>query len=358
MSSNLITRSSRKNPGLPDPGFFVFGSTLPESWAEAWHSCIALRLSGPRADANTAFGRECRYQNVQAGGRGHGAAPRMSGTSVRTTDAAPSGHCRHRFFTLCGADLRLRRSNRRGRWSTQPSLNYFGLPGLIDTPTATAMTDGELGVTVGYFADQTRVTLAFQVLPRVTATLRYSTRGGAAASPPIDSPPVAGLLLRPQFRHPLARHRRGRLVAGRGRGHPRYRGHGRLRQRIHRRDTPFRAPRINWPSPPAWLGPSGPAQPLGRPFGTRAANRLRHRRQPSISTSSSRGDAAFFGGIEWQATDRLRLQVEYSSDLYRAEVADGLFSVDSPVNIGATYRIGKRNRIAGAALPLRQTRSV
>jgi len=81
-------------------------------------------------------------------------------------------------FTLCGAGLAAAQVEPPRTLATQPSLNYFGLPGLIDTPTATAMTDGELGVTVGYFADQTRVTLAFQVLPRVTATLRYSIVGG------------------------------------------------------------------------------------------------------------------------------------------------------------------------------------
>lgn len=54
-----------------------------------------------------------------------------------------------------------------------------------------------------------------------------------------------------------------------------------------------------------------------------------------------RGDAAFFGGVEWKATDRLRLTVEYSSDDYARE--DGVtFDHKSPLNFGASYQYNDR----------------
>jgi hypothetical protein len=50
-----------------------------------------------------------------------------------------------------------------------------------------------------------------------------------------------------------------------------------------------------------------------------------------------RGDAAFFGGVEWMVHDRLRLNVEYSSDDYSRE--DGAaFEYRTPFNFGLDWR--------------------
>jgi hypothetical protein len=50
------------------------------------------------------------------------------------------------------------------------------------------------------------------------------------------------------------------------------------------------------------------------------------------------GDAALFGGVEWQATDRLSLSAEYSPDAYPRETP-AAFERESQLNFGATYRI-------------------
>src|SRR6056297_2043932 len=52
--------------------------------------------------------------------------------------------------------------------------NSYGYPGLIDMPVATSRPDGELALTVSSFAGQTRNTLTFQALPRLSASFRYS----------------------------------------------------------------------------------------------------------------------------------------------------------------------------------------
>lgn len=56
-----------------------------------------------------------------------------------------------------------------------PSANTFGMPGLIDMPTAESRPDGELGVSIMGLNDRTmRNTLTFQIAPRVTGAFRYS----------------------------------------------------------------------------------------------------------------------------------------------------------------------------------------
>ena len=56
----------------------------------------------------------------------------------------------------------------------RPALNFYGLPGTVDMPNAVSMDDGQLALTVSHWAGFTRTTLAFQVLPRLTGTFRYS----------------------------------------------------------------------------------------------------------------------------------------------------------------------------------------
>ena len=56
-----------------------------------------------------------------------------------------------------------------------------------------------------------------------------------------------------------------------------------------------------------------------------------------------RGDAAFFGGVSYAASDRLTFKAEYSSDAYSAEQIHGLaperFVHRSPFNFGVSYQV-------------------
>ena len=62
-----------------------------------------------------------------------------------------------------------------------------------------------------------------------------------------------------------------------------------------------------------------------------------------------RGDVAVFGGVSWQATDSVRLAVEYSGDAYPLE--DGrAFTVRSPMNLGLNYRLSDRATMAATWL--------
>ena len=74
-------------------------------------------------------------------------------------------------------------------------------------------------------------------------------------------------------------------------------------------------------------------------------NRFKTRPQRTVGVGGDvetgqffRGDAALFGGIEWQATDRLTLMAEYSPDAYPRETP-AAFSRRSQVNLGANYKL-------------------
>ena len=57
----------------------------------------------------------------------------------------------------------------------RPSLNLYGVTGLIDMPSAEAQPDAQVSASYSQFGNTPRRNFTFQLLPRVSATLRYST---------------------------------------------------------------------------------------------------------------------------------------------------------------------------------------
>lgn len=89
-------------------------------------------------------------------------------------------------------------------------------------------------------------------------------------------------------------------------------------------------------------GRLGSYNPIGAPFGSRAApdNEL------GVDHMFA-GDAALFGGVEWQTPlDNLTLKAEYSSDAMTGEQLFGDFTHNSPFNFGAEYRFGSHLSLA------------
>ena len=58
--------------------------------------------------------------------------------------------------------------------SAAPSHNVYGVPGLIDMPSAETSPDANLSTTVATFGDTTRTSLTFQITPRLSGSFRYS----------------------------------------------------------------------------------------------------------------------------------------------------------------------------------------
>ena len=61
-----------------------------------------------------------------------------------------------------------------GTSATAQSLNLYGMPGLLDMPTAGVAPDAELSTTIGIFSGMTRNTFSFQITPRLTGSFRYT----------------------------------------------------------------------------------------------------------------------------------------------------------------------------------------
>ena len=57
----------------------------------------------------------------------------------------------------------------------RPSINLYGVPGVIDMPGAIVQPDGQMTVSYSAFGNTTRRNFTFQILPRVSGTLRYAT---------------------------------------------------------------------------------------------------------------------------------------------------------------------------------------
>ena len=213
--------------------------------------------------------------------------------------------------------------------------NSYGYPGLIDMPVATSRPDGELALTVSSFAGQTRNTLTFQALPRLSASFRYSV---------LDNMSEGGT--ETLYDRSFSLHYRFLDEAGlrpaMAVGLNDFLGTG-VYASEYIVATKTVGKRLRFSAGLGWgrLGTSGG---VSNPLGV-IDNRFETRPERDIDEGGDvesaewfRGDAALFGGVEWQATDRLRLVAEYSSDSNPRETP-AAFTSESQFNIGATYRI-------------------
>jgi len=216
------------------------------------------------------------------------------------------------------------------------SYNSYGYPGLIDMPVATSRPDGELAFTISSFAGQTRNTLTFQMLPRLSGSFRYSI---------LDN--VIGGGTETLYDRSFSLHYRfideSGLRPAVAVGLNDFMGTG-IYASEYIVATKTIGQRLRFSAGMGWgrLGSSGGfSNPLGiidDRFDTRP-ERDSNRGGDVESAEWFRGDAALFGGIEWQATDGLKLVAEYSSDSNPRETPTA-FERETQLNFGATYRLG------------------
>lgn len=226
-------------------------------------------------------------------------------------------------------------------------LSNYGMPGLLDMPTATVMPDGTLAFTAQAMPGTQRVALSFQALPRVTVSFRYARadvlswrqRTGMALTDRsfdihwqvLDEGrylPALAVGLRDFIGTGLysgeyvvaTRTINPRLRASLGMGWGRLATHGEFTNPLSVLSDRFRT------RPGGFTGTGGQFE-AGRWF---------------------RGPAALFAGVEYQATDRLTLLAEYSSDDYRRERPRVGWS--TPVNIGFRYQLTPSSTLSGYVL--------
>lgn len=226
-------------------------------------------------------------------------------------------------------------------------ISAYGMPGMIDMPTATALPDGTLAFSLQAMPGTQRLTLAFQALPRVTVSFRYAAvdtlywreRTGSVLhdrSFDLHWQVLDEGLYRPALAVGLrdfigtgiysgeyvvaSRSFTPRLRASLGMGWGRLATHG------------------SFSNPLGVLYDGFRTRPGGHSGGTDLGGQFEVGR-------FFRGPAAFFGGVEYQASERLTLLAEYSSDAYLEEEAR--LRHRTPVNVGFRYRLSDSRSVSG-----------
>lgn len=216
--------------------------------------------------------------------------------------------------------------------------NTFGLPGLIDMPSAESAPDAELAITDSYFAGSNRTTLTFQVLPRLSGSFRYSQIAGflGPGSPLYDR----SFDLRFRFLD------EGKYLPAMAVGFRDFIGTGAYASEyvVATKNIGNRvkvSAGLGWGRLASNGGFSNPLSVFGSSFNTRPTRAVGVG-GTVVANQWFRGPAAPFAGIEIQATDRLSFKAEYSSDAYTKERTDGLFAYNSPFNFGVNYDVTDR----------------
>ena len=224
--------------------------------------------------------------------------------------------------------------------------NTYGFPGLIDMPSAWMPSDGELAFTSSYFANQARNTLTFQINPRLSGSFRYAQLYDV--SPNADGEVVDFRFDRSfslQYRVVDEGEFRPAVVIGLndflGTGF--YRSEFIVASKQVTDEIRVTAG-LGWGRLAGVGGFTNPLSVFGDRFDTREERSSSQGGELELSGIFT-GDMALFGGVEWQATDRLRIIAEYSSDDYPNEDPYA-FVQRSPINLGLSYDVSDNLRLS------------
>lgn len=231
-------------------------------------------------------------------------------------------------------------------------LNRYGMPGIIDTPTAEALPDATLSAVLSWNELGSRTGLGFQVLPRVSATLRY----GRFDSTEEDRGYVRDRSF--DVRLLLLDEREGSWQPSVAVGLQDFIGTG-FYASEYVVATKTVTPRLRVSAGLGW-GRLASTGGIGAPFGDRGA--------PDEGTGGTlntdqwfKGEAAPFLGVSFRATDKLTLLAEYSGDDYACETGDAENCARRPwlsdkeplknnINLGFSYQAGENYQVGGYVL--------
>jgi len=212
------------------------------------------------------------------------------------------------------------------------TLSFYGTPGLIDMPTAGTLPDGALAFTAAKYGPIFRNTLSFQFSPRISGAFRYAAQGELTrpGGDYYDRSFDLIFLLKEETERWPAIALGLRDFGGTGI----YSGEYIVASKYITPRLQFSAG-IGWGRFASRGGFDNPLGILDDRFETRP---VRDTLGGEFSASQwFRGDAALFGGVKWQATDRHTLVAEYSTDSYQRESNFAIEPPSSPWNFGLSY---------------------
>jgi hypothetical protein len=223
------------------------------------------------------------------------------------------------------------------------SYNLFGSPGLIDMPTAETAQEGDLAISAVRFGGTTRTNLTFQITPRLSGSFRYSK---------IDPYSVGGGALYDRsfdLKYQLAEEGNWRPAIAIGLqdfiGTSVYSGEYLVATK-HVTPSFSLTGGLGWGRLASYGTFSNPLSALDDHFDTRTEGFEGRGGEPDPGRWFT-GDAAFFGGAAWRATDKILLKAEYSSDDFDRETSSGANDWSSPLNFGVDYQLAKDLSVQG-----------
>jgi len=217
------------------------------------------------------------------------------------------------------------------------SFGLYGAPGLMDTPTAEMAPDATLSTTFARMHETNRVTLSFQLTPRISGSFRY-----AALENFTNPGSIGGVYYDRSFDLRYQVLTEGRYRPAVTIGLQDFAGTG-LYSSEYLVATKTIAPGLKLTGGLGW-GRLGSSDAFAT-TGTRPTTTLGKGGIPSYN-QWFRGDVSAFGGISYAPNDRLRLKAEYSSDAYVAEVAGSSFKRKSPWNYGLDYTLKSGHQLS------------
>ncbi|SFE72568.1 YjbH domain-containing protein [Roseivivax sediminis] len=239
---------------------------------------------------------------------------------------------------LCWASSAVSQSSDEGSVWKRPILSFQGVPGIVDMPTAHQMPDANGTLSVNSTDVTQRNVFHFQISPRLSGVFRYSyiegygSGDGAYYDRSFD--------LRYQLADETARRPAVTVGLQDFGGTGIYGGEYLVASKTFGRVRATGG--LGWGRLGTQGGFGNPLGFLSEAFDSRPDDSGEGIAQTGKFDADQwfRGEAALFGGIQFQATDRLVLSAEYSSDAYDPETARTDLDHQSPFNVAATYRVG------------------
>jgi hypothetical protein len=226
-----------------------------------------------------------------------------------------------------------------------PSLNFYGVPGLMDMPTGEALPDAQFATGLSYFGGNGRFNLTFQALPWLSATFRYNM---------IQNWNLAGFTtyydrgFDVRFRLFKERRRFPAVTLGL----QDFAGTG-----IY--GAEYIVATKGFDVPGTRVGQTGRVKVTGGlgwgRFGSRGSIASFGERPAFDPTNTGgqlstgqwfRGDVSPFFGLEYLPSERWGIKLEYSTDRYVTETEQtSVFDWQIPVNAGVEYQWTPRTRV-------------
>ena len=210
-------------------------------------------------------------------------------------------------------------------YADNAGLNSYGMPGLIEMPSALSLPDAQIAATIFNGSSSRMVTLTFQGTPRLTGAFRYGRFEGETDGILYDRSFDLQYRLKDESGPWPALAIGLRDMVGTG-----------VNSGEYLVATKTLGAGVTATAGLGW-GRMGSHGGVANPFGwdTRVMD-VGLGGTPD-SGAWFHGPMAPFGGIDWQATQKTRLSVEYSSDAHQNEVDSGVLDYRTPINLGVTY---------------------